>query len=71
MIDNCGSVEYYKPRELAELLKVSVKTISNWTQSFRLPGQIKCGHLWRYRKDSIDKALRSGNLLLPPLKKVA
>jgi excisionase family DNA binding protein len=56
--------EFYTPAELAAKLDVSRKCVTNWTQARRLPGMVKCGHLWRYERRAVDRALRSGNLLL-------
>ncbi len=62
---------YYHPRELSIMLNVSIKTITKWTQARRVPGQIKCGGLWRYDRDAVDRARRSGVLLLPSINKAA
>jgi predicted site-specific integrase-resolvase len=56
--------EFYTPTQLAEKLAVSRKAVTNWTQARRLPGMCRCGHSWRYERRAIDRALRSGELLL-------
>ncbi len=64
-----NNAAYYNPAELAELLNFSLRTITRWTQDRRLPGQMKCGHAWRYEKIAIDRARRLGTLLMPSLSK--
>ena len=55
--------EYITPEQLSAKLQVARKTIKNWTQARRIPGQLKCGGRWRYRRIDVEKALLSGNLL--------
>jgi len=57
--------EYYTPEELSIKLNVSRKTITKWTQSRRIPGQVKAGGMWRYRINEVEKKLLSGEFLLP------
>jgi hypothetical protein len=56
--------EYLSPKELAAKLHVSLKSITNWTQARRIPGQIKIGGIWRYSVLEIEKALFAGQFLL-------
>jgi predicted DNA-binding transcriptional regulator AlpA len=60
----------YSPRELAQRCGVSLKAITNWTQSRRIPGQVKIGHAWRYDRQAVERAMRSGNFLMPSPRKV-
>ncbi|MBN2374353.1 helix-turn-helix domain-containing protein [bacterium] len=43
-------------QELAELLKLSDRTIYNYAQRGLIPG-IKIGAAWRFRKDDVEKWL--------------
>ena len=43
----------YKPKEVAEILKVSERTIVNYLKSKELPGT-KIGGLWRIRKQDLE-----------------
>ena len=53
------------PKELALKLKVSLKTIVNWTQAGIVPGQIKVGRVWRYKCQIVEKRiLTKGQFLL-------
>ncbi len=56
--------EYYTPEELALKLNVSLKSIRTWTQNRRIPGQVKIGRIWRYRKCDIEKQLLTKDSLL-------
>jgi excisionase family DNA binding protein len=55
--------EFYSPRELAQKLNMSRKWVVKHTQARRIPGQVKCGGRWRYRRIDVEKALLSGNFL--------
>lgn len=66
MCDNCKTEqtqeEFYTPEELAGLLKLSVKFVRK--HSFKIPGRVKVGHLVRYEKNSVMRALTGGNFLI-------
>jgi predicted DNA-binding transcriptional regulator AlpA len=55
--------EYLTPEQLSAKLQVARKTIKKWTLARRIPGQLKCGGRWRYRRNEIEKALLRGKLL--------
>lgn len=57
--------EFFNTLELAKYLNVSRKSIEKWRYQNRIPGQVKCGYSWRYRKSEVEKRLLSGQLLLP------
>jgi len=61
--------DYLSPKELAIKLNVPLRTIETWTQARRVPGQVKLGRLWRYRKSEVEKAQFRGQLLLEKPKK--
>ena len=46
------------PKEVADYLRVSVKTVLNWANDGRIPGG-KLGTSWRFEKKDLDKWLRS------------
>jgi excisionase family DNA binding protein len=50
--------------ELAKMLKVSRRFIEVNTGAGRIPGQIKVGRLWRYRKTVIQRALIGAQFLI-------
>ena len=56
--------QYLTADELATMLKVSRRFIETNTSARRIPGQIKIGRLWRYKKISVQKALIGGQFLL-------
>lgn len=55
--------EYMTPDQLSAKLQVARKTIKNWTQARRVPGQILCGGRWRFSRNEIEKAILRGELL--------
>ncbi|MFC1584630.1 helix-turn-helix transcriptional regulator [Fibrobacterota bacterium] len=63
--NNNQNQEYLNAHELAHKLNMSLKWVVKHTQTRRIPGQIKVGRLWRYRKQDIEKALLKGQFLLP------
>lgn len=56
--------EYYTPVELAKKLNVSRKFIVKHTMRRAIPGQIKIGRIWRYRKTTVQEALDSSSFLI-------
>ena len=44
--------------ELAAYLKVKKQTIYNWLNLKKIPG-IKMGHVWRFRKQEINRWLKA------------
>ena len=65
--------EYLTPPQLAKKLNMSLKWIQTQTQARRIPGQVKIGRLWRYRRWDVEKRLLSAQFLLdlPPERKYA
>jgi excisionase family DNA binding protein len=55
--------EYFTPEQLAARLQVARNTIKKWTVARRIPGQLKCGGRWRYRRLDIEKAQVRGVFL--------
>ena len=66
LISESGRQHQYGPEimtagQLAKYLKVSVKTIRNWTSAKKIPRE-KIGHTVRYRKSAIDDLIKSGKI---------
>lgn len=59
--------EFFTPDELASYLKVSKKFIEKHLSTRRIPGAVKIGRVWRFRRADIQKRLLSGSLLLDSL----
>lgn len=57
--------EFFNTQELAQYLSVSKKTIEKHRGTGRIPGAVKIGYSWRFRKNEVEKRLLSGQLLLP------
>jgi predicted DNA-binding transcriptional regulator AlpA len=57
--------EFFDSASLAAFLGVSVKAVVKWRDQGRLPGQVRCGRIHRFRRSDIEKKLLSGELLLP------
>lgn len=51
--------EMYTPEELANLLKISRRTVYLWLREGRIKG-IKVGDLWRIPKESLEEFLGEG-----------
>jgi len=49
--------KYYTPEEVANLIKVSRKTIYNWIQEGRLKA-VKIGHFWRISESELNRLLK-------------
>ena len=56
--------DFLTPQEVASKLGMSVKWVTKQTQARRMPGQIKVGRLWRYRRTDVEKRLLAGSFLL-------
>jgi len=56
--------DYLTPNEMAEKVRMSLKFIVTQTQARRMPGQVKIGRLWRYRRVEVEKRLLAGQFLL-------
>lgn len=56
--------EYLTPKELANKLGMSLKWVEKQTYSWKIPGQIKIGRLWRYKRIDVEKALLKRHFLL-------
>ncbi len=63
--------EFYTPHELASLVRVGVRWIEKQIPKRLLPGMIKVGHYWRFRKSEVDRQLLTGSLLLSAPKRNA
>jgi excisionase family DNA binding protein len=60
--------EFLTPDELAQYLKMSRKFIEKHIATRRLPGIVRIGRHWRFRRSEVDKRLSTGSLLLDVLK---
>jgi len=56
--------EFFDTKGLARYLSVSPKSVIKWRDKKRIPGAVKCGRVWRFRRAEIEKRLLSGELLL-------
>ena len=56
--------DFFSTQELCSFLGVSKKFIQKH-RAKRIPGAVKVGHIWRFRKTDIEKRLLSGQFLLP------
>ena len=56
--------EFLTPRQLAVRVNMSQKWVVKRTQERVVPGQIKIGRLWRYRRSDVEKHLKGGTFLL-------
>ncbi|HEX2956568.1 MAG TPA: helix-turn-helix domain-containing protein [Chitinispirillaceae bacterium] len=59
----CDS-DYITAQQLADYVNCSIKFIRKHIESGRLPGMVKIGRVYRFRKSDIEKRLLSGQLLL-------
>lgn len=57
-------VDFFDTEGLARFLNVSKKSIIKWREAGRLPGMVRCGRIFRFRRNAIEKKLLSGTLLL-------
>jgi hypothetical protein len=56
--------DFFDTAGLARFLNVSQKSIVKWRDAQRLPGAVRCGRVWRFRRVEVEKRLLSGRLLL-------
>jgi len=56
--------EFLTVKELANYLNCSEKFIRKHLEGRRLPGMVKIGRVYRFRKSDVEKKLLSGQLLL-------
>jgi len=49
--------EFYTTEDITNKLGVPIKTFRKWVEKGIVPGQIKVGHLWKFRITEIEKAL--------------
>lgn len=59
-----SETEFFSVQELAAYLNCSEKFIRKHIESRRLPGMVRVGRLYRFRKSDVEKRLLSGQLLL-------
>jgi excisionase family DNA binding protein len=57
MPDIIGKI--FTPKEVAEKLTVSIKTVKDWLRSGKLKG-VKVGRLWRVRESDLENFLKEG-----------
>ena len=58
-----SETEFLTVKELANYLNCSEKFIRKHIESRRLPGMVKIGRIYRFRKSEVEKRLLSGRLL--------
>ncbi|NLL15367.1 MAG: helix-turn-helix domain-containing protein [Fibrobacter sp.] len=56
--------EFLSVKQLADYLNCSEKFIRKYVERRRLPGMVKIGRVYRFRKSEVEKKLLSGQLLL-------
>ncbi len=56
--------QYYSTQELHEMTGIPRSTFQYWARVKKLPGQVRLGRLWRFRKDLIDKALENNEFFV-------
>jgi len=49
--------KYYTPEEIADNLKVHLKTVYNWINGNKLKA-VKAGHFWRISQSALDEFLQ-------------
>lgn len=59
-----SETEFLSVKQLAEYLNCSEKFIRKHIESRRLPGMVKIGRTYRFRKSEVEKRLLTGQLLL-------
>ena len=50
---------FLTPEEVADLLRVSRRTVYNWLRSGQLPA-LRIGKVWRIRREDIERQGRDG-----------
>jgi len=63
-MDKEKEFEFFDSQGLADYLKVSVRSVEKWRMQRRIPGAVRCGRAWRFRRVDVEKRLLSGKLLL-------
>jgi excisionase family DNA binding protein len=58
-----SETEFLSVKQLANYLNCSEKFIRKYVGSRRLPGMVKIGRVYRFRKSEVEKRLLSGQLL--------
>ena len=48
--------DYYTPQEIAEKLKVDIRTIYRWVRENRIKA-VKIGHFWRISESELNRIL--------------
>jgi len=56
--------EYLTATQLAKKLNVGLRWVEKQTQARRIPGQIKIGRYWRYRRVDVEKRLLQSDQFL-------
>lgn len=49
---------YLTPKQVAEMLQVSIRTVQKWAEQKKLPGK-QIGNLWRFDPDEIEQFMKS------------
>lgn len=55
--------EFFSSIELSQFLGVSLKSVNRWIAQRRIPGMVKIGRHWKFRRAVIEQRLTSGELL--------
>ena len=59
--------EFITPEELAAKINMSRKFIEKHIGTRRLPGMVRIGRHWRFRRAEVEKQLSTGSFLLETL----
>ena len=57
MKKECYMEKYYTPEEIADNLKVHLKTVYNWIKNGSLKA-VKVGHFWRISETELNRLLK-------------
>jgi excisionase family DNA binding protein len=60
-----GEQNFLSATELAQYLGNSRKFVEKHIATRRIPGMVRVGGRWKFRKSEIERALNRGELLLP------
>lgn len=59
-----SEAEFITPKELAALTRMSLKFVQKHIATRRIPGMVRVGRNWIFRRSEIEKRLSAGSLLL-------
>ncbi len=60
--------EYFSTESLARHIEVSKKSIEKWRDERRIPGAVRVGRVWRFRRVDVERQLLTGQFPMPKRK---